>query len=158
MQMRMPLAKIAAVSVVANLVAAPRMCSGSWPLSTFCTRSGTTCDIASLTLPLMMSRSRSARFSPMPTQLNGPHDGVRQAVLFPCALREIFGRQLLEAVGRARRRAASLRAFGSRIFRGALEDHAGRHHRDLLQLGVRWAWIAASKAAAVMRSFSASRS
>ena len=47
------------------------MCSGSWPLSTFWTRSGTTWLIASFTLPLMMSESRSARFSPMPTQLNG---------------------------------------------------------------------------------------
>src|ERR1700722_20014422 len=47
------------------------MCSGSWPLATFCTRSGTTWLIASLTLPDMISSSPSARDSPMPTQLNG---------------------------------------------------------------------------------------
>src|SRR5436305_14458988 len=47
------------------------MCSGSWPLRTLSTRSGTTWDSASLTLPLMTSVSRSARRSPMPTQLNG---------------------------------------------------------------------------------------
>ena len=47
------------------------MCSGSWPLSTFCTRSGTTWLIASLTLPDRISSSPSARLSPMPTQLNG---------------------------------------------------------------------------------------
>src|ERR1700712_1569340 len=47
------------------------MCSGSWPLTTFCTRSGTTWDIASLTLPDSTSTSVSARCSPTPTQLNG---------------------------------------------------------------------------------------
>src|SRR3954471_1040669 len=47
------------------------MCSGAWPLSTFCTRSGTTCDIASFTLPDSTSASPSARPSPTPTQLNG---------------------------------------------------------------------------------------
>ena len=49
----------------------PRMCSGSWPFSTFCTRSGTTWLIASFTLPLSTSTSPSARASPTPTQLNG---------------------------------------------------------------------------------------
>ena len=47
------------------------MCSGSWPLSTFCTRSGTTWLMASRTLPDMISSSPSARLSPIPTQLNG---------------------------------------------------------------------------------------
>src|SRR5215212_8797218 len=47
------------------------MWSGSWPLRTLRTRSGTTCDRASFTLPDMMSVSRTARRSPMPTQLNG---------------------------------------------------------------------------------------
>src|SRR6202020_2464810 len=47
------------------------MCSGSCPLYTFCTRSGTTWLIASFTLPDMISSSPSARDSPMPTQLNG---------------------------------------------------------------------------------------
>src|SRR5947207_12275270 len=47
------------------------MCSGSWPLTIFCTRSGTTWLIASFTLPLSTSTSPSARPSPTPTQLNG---------------------------------------------------------------------------------------
>src|SRR5919106_6562151 len=47
------------------------MCRGSWPLTTFCTRSGTTWLMASLTLPLGISVSPSARPSPTPTQLNG---------------------------------------------------------------------------------------
>ena len=49
----------------------PRMWSGSWPLRTFCTRSGTTWLMASLTLPDRTSVSPSARRSPIPTQLNG---------------------------------------------------------------------------------------
>src|SRR3954465_908937 len=47
------------------------MCSGSWPLRIFWTRSGTTWLIASLTLPDSISTSPSARLSPMPTQLKG---------------------------------------------------------------------------------------
>src|SRR6476646_2692329 len=47
------------------------MWSGSWPLRTLRTRSGTTCDSASLTLPDMTSVSLRARRSPIPTQLNG---------------------------------------------------------------------------------------
>src|SRR5262245_15454080 len=47
------------------------MCSGSWPLMTFWTRSGTTWDIARVTLPESTSTSPSARPSPTPTQLNG---------------------------------------------------------------------------------------
>ncbi len=47
------------------------MCSGSWSLSTFCTRSGTTWLMASFTLPDRTSTSPRARPSPMPTQLNG---------------------------------------------------------------------------------------
>src|ERR1700712_3579229 len=47
------------------------MCNGSWPFSTFWTRSGTTWLIASFTLPESTSTSPRARPSPMPTQLNG---------------------------------------------------------------------------------------
>src|SRR4051812_9380795 len=47
------------------------MCTGFWPLAIFCTRSGTTWLIASLTLPESISTSPSARDSPIPTQLNG---------------------------------------------------------------------------------------
>src|SRR5262245_38484571 len=47
------------------------MCSGSCPLTIFWTRSGTTCDMASFTLPDSTSASPSARPSPTPTQLNG---------------------------------------------------------------------------------------
>src|SRR5882762_10285572 len=47
------------------------MWSGCWPLTTFCTRSGTTWLIASFTFPLSTSTSPSARPSPTPTQLNG---------------------------------------------------------------------------------------
>src|SRR5208337_4711794 len=65
-----------------------------------------------------------------------PDDGVRELVLLPRALDEVLGRKLLEAVGGTRRRATLLRALGSWVLRGALEDHAGRHYRDLLQLVV----------------------
>src|SRR5664279_4268593 len=47
------------------------MCSGSWPLNTFWTRSGTTWLMASFTLPESISTSPTARVSPMPTQLKG---------------------------------------------------------------------------------------
>src|SRR4051794_18144084 len=47
------------------------MCSGSCPLRTFCTRSGTTWLRASSTLPLLIVTSERARASPIPTQLNG---------------------------------------------------------------------------------------
>src|ERR1051325_7087526 len=47
------------------------MCSGSWPLRIFCTRSSTTWLIASFTLPESISTSPTARDSPMPTQLKG---------------------------------------------------------------------------------------
>src|SRR5208283_5111957 len=65
-----------------------------------------------------------------------PDDGVGELVLFPRALHEVLGGKLLEAVGRTRRRATLFRALGSWILRRALEDHAGRHHRDLLQFVV----------------------
>src|ERR1035437_10296048 len=62
------------------------------------------------------------------------HDGVRQLVLLPRALDKILSRQLLKSVRRTRRGAAVLGAFGSGILRSALEHHARRHHRYLLQL------------------------
>src|SRR5271166_6654313 len=52
-----------------------------------------------------------------------PDDGVGELVLFPRTLDEILSRKLLEAVGGTRRRATLLRALGSWILRGALEDH-----------------------------------
>src|ERR671933_166491 len=47
------------------------MWRGSWPLRIFCTRSGTTWLMASLTFPDRTSTSPRARPSPTPTQLNG---------------------------------------------------------------------------------------
>ena len=47
------------------------MWSGSWPRRTLRTRSGTTWLRASFTFPLITSVSRTARRSPIPTQLNG---------------------------------------------------------------------------------------
>src|SRR5271166_3778817 len=52
-----------------------------------------------------------------------PDDGVGELVLFPRAFDEILGGKLLKAVGGTRRRATLLRALGSWILRGALEDH-----------------------------------
>src|ERR1039457_603184 len=52
------------------------------------------------------------------------HDGIRQLVLLPRPLNKILGGQLLESVGRTRRGAAVLGAFGSGILRSTLEHHA----------------------------------
>ena len=65
-----------------------------------------------------------------------PDDGVGQAVLLVGALGEVLRRQLLEAVGRLRRRAAALLPLGGRIDVGALVDHRRRDDGDPLEPGL----------------------
>jgi len=52
-----------------------------------------------------------------------PNDCERQPVLLLGPFREVLGGELLKAVGRRRRRAAVLGAFGGREFGRVLEDH-----------------------------------
>ena len=86
--------QVAAVRVVADLACrSPRMWSGSWPLSTFWTRSGTTWLMASLTLPLMTSVSRNGAALADADAVERPHDRVGQPVLLPGALREVLARR-----------------------------------------------------------------
>ena len=150
--------QVAAVRVVADLRPSPRMWSGSWPLITFCTRSGTTWLIASLTLPLMIVGVAQRPPLADPDAVERPQDGVGQLVLLPGALGEVLAGELLEAVGRARRRAVSCGALGRREDRRRLEDHRAGDDDDPLETAVAGAAIAASKVEARIRSFSASRS
>jgi hypothetical protein len=119
-------------------------------------RSGTTCDSASLMLPLMHVGVAERRRSPMPTQLNGA-GSCTAAGTAPGALAKYseasFWKPYVETVaatsaGRPRRR----------------EDVVDSNTIDELITTIRssvpalWAAIAASNVAARIRSFSASRS
>ena len=109
------------------------MCSGSWPLSTFWTRSGTTWLMASRTFPDRISSSPSGPALADAHAVERPDDRVGQPVLVPRGLGEVLHRELLEAVGRQRRRDLALLALVGRPLGGALEHHRGGQVGDLLQ-------------------------
>ena len=103
----------------------PRMCSGSWPLSTFCTRSGTTWLIASLTLP--RDAPRVGQRAPL-ADADAVERPARSCTAGRTArsapLREVLAGELLEAVGATT--AAGMRrsrALGRREHGGVLEHH-----------------------------------
>src|SRR5207249_5327769 len=65
--------------------------------------------------------------------VEGTDDRVGQAVLLVRAAGEELGRELLESIGGAGRRAGQLRALWRWKHRRALEDHAAGDHGDLPQ-------------------------
>ncbi len=65
-----------------------------------------------------------------------PDDRERQAVLLLRPGREVFGRELLEPVGRDGWRRRALRTLGGREDRRRLVDHRARHHDDPLEVPV----------------------
>ena len=113
------------------------MCSGSWPLSTLSTRSGTTWLMASLTLPDMTSESPERPTLADAHAVERPQDGVRQLVLLPRALGEVLRRELLEAIRGDGRWAGELGSLGSREYRGGLEHHGRGDDHDALEAPVR---------------------
>ena len=68
-----------------------------------------------------------------PDAVERPQDRVRQLVLLPGALREVLGRELLEAVGRDRRRRRPLGALRGREDGRRLVDHRARQDDDPLE-------------------------
>ena len=86
----------------------PRMCSGSWPLTTFCTRSGTTWLIASFTLPRQHLDVAERPALADADAVERAHDRVRQLVLVPGGPGEVLDGELLESVRRERRRDLAL--------------------------------------------------
>ena len=135
------------------------MCSGSWPLSTFCDQVGD--DVAQRQLQVARVDLVVAAGPPLADAdaVERPDDRVRQSVLLACPLGEILHRQLLEPVGRGRRRRSAAgrlpRVGKCAVFSKTIEDE-----RTVIFCSrpCRWASMAASKAAAVIRSFSAIRS
>ena len=65
-----------------------------------------------------------------------PDDRVRQLVLLPGALGEVLRGELLEAVGRDRRRRGQLGALGRREDRRGLVDHGAADDDDPLEVPV----------------------
>ena len=81
-----------------------------------------------------MSVSRTARRSPIPTQLNGRTIVYGSWYCSQRALGEVLGRELLEAVGRDGRRRTELGAFRRREDRRRLVDHGRAHDDDPLEV------------------------
>ena len=91
--------------------------------------------------------------------VEGPHDRVGQPVLLVGGLGEVLDRQLLEPVGRQRRRDLALLALGGRPRRSADSKTIDEdRYVTFCSCPGRWASMAASHDAAMMRSLVASRS
>src|SRR5690606_10704199 len=112
------------------------MWSGSCALTIFCTRSGTTWDMASLTLPESTSASPPARPVADPAAVERPHGRVGEPGLVPGGPGPVLHRQLLESVGGARGRDLALVALPAGPVLGGLEDHGGGQVGHLLQRAV----------------------
>ena len=84
----------------------------------------------------MMSVSRSGPALADPDAVERPDDRVRQLVLLPGALGEVLRGELLEAVGRDRRRRGQLGALGRREDRRGLVDHRAADDDDPLEVAV----------------------
>src|SRR5207249_9427291 len=65
--------------------------------------------------------------------IEGPHDRVRQAMLFVRGAREVLDRQLLKSVRRSGRWELALLSFVRRPSGRRFEDHRRADERDLLQ-------------------------
>ena len=129
--------EVAAVGVVADLVALAQDVQRVLALEDLLHEVGhDVAESASFTLPLMMSRVAERPALADADAVERPDDRVRQLVLLPGALGEVLGRELLEAVGRDRRRRRQLGALGRREDRRGLVDHRRRDDDDPLEVPV----------------------